>query len=426
MTTLLKVLRDRGFIQQTTDDETTDKPLEKLLGERSVTGYCGFDPTASSFHIGNLVAIMGLFHLQRAGHRPIVIVGGGTGLVGDPSGKTELRKLLSLEEIQANLEAQKKQLARYLDLGSAPEPGAHLKAAPSKQGFLLNNADWLTRLTLIEFLRDIGRHFSVNRMLAAESVKLRLASESGLSFLELNYSLLQAYDFLVLNERYGCELQVGGGDQWGNIVAGTDLIRRVTGRRAHGITFPLVMTADGRKMGKTEKGAVWLDPGRTSPYDFYQYWVNVDDRDVGRFLRMFTLLELEEIGELERLQGADLRRAKARLALEATTLTHGRDEAEKAEAAAKALFGGGGDEASVPTHTLERTALEQGVPAFAVFADAGLCESRGAARRMARQGGLYVHGEAIAEDRVLTLADVKDGAILLRAGKKKHVKVIPG
>ena len=431
MSDLLKTLRERGFVQKTTDDETDDKPLEKLLASKHVTGYIGFDPTASSFHIGNLVSIMVLSHLQRSGHRPLAIIGGGTGMVGDPSGKSELRKVLSPEVIQANLEAQRKQLSRYLDLGPAPEIGAHLIAAgadgtDARRGFLLNNADWLASLNYIEFLRDVGRHFSVNRMLAAESVKLRLESEAGLSFLEFNYSILQAYDFFVLNERYGCELQLGGGDQWGNIVAGTDLIRRMTGRRAHGVTTPLVTTSDGKKMGKTEKGAVWLDPTLTSPYDFYQYWVNIDDRDVGRFLRMFTLLPIEEIQALEALSGADIRRAKSRLAFEATALTHGEEEAKRAEEAAKSLFGGGGDGASVPTHSVGAADLSSGILAVQLFADAGLCESKSAAKRMARQGGLYVNGDAIAEDRTLIPGDLKDNAILLRAGKKKHVKVTVG
>jgi len=425
---LLLTLRDRGFVQQTTDDETTDKPLAKLLASKCVTGYAGFDPTASSLHVGNLVVIMGLLHVQRGGHRPIIVVGGGTGRVGDPSGKTEMRKVLDADEIRANVAAQTAQLSRYLDIGPPPTPGknaAFKDATEARRGFLLDNSDWLASLNYIEFLRDVGRHFSVNRMLAAESVKLRLESEGGLSFLEFNYSIFQAYDFLVLSERYGCDLQLGGGDQWGNITAGTDLIRRVTGRRAHGITFPLVTTADGKKMGKTEKGAVWLDPNRTSPYDFYQYWINVDDRDVGRFLRLFTLLPIPEIEALERLEGAELRRAKEALALAATALTHGQGAATQAQEAAKSLFGGEGESAAVPIHSLDSALLQAGVSAVQVFADAGLCESKNAARRMARQGGLYVNGAAVGEDKVLKTSDVEGGGILLRAGKKKHVKVVP-
>ncbi len=435
MSDLLQTLRERGFLHQTTDDEAEDKPLEKLLASKCVTGYAGFDPTAASFHVGNLVSIMTLLHLQRSGHRPIVILGGGTGKVGDPSGKSELRKVLTRDVIEANLEAQRRQLSRYLELGPAPSLGAHLSnavpsSAEARRGFLLNNADWLDPLNYIEFLRDVGRHFSVNRMLAAESVKLRLESEAGLSFLEFNYSILQAYDFLVLFERYGCELQLGGSDQWGNIVAGTDLIRRRTGNRAHGITTPLVTTSDGKKMGKTEKGAVWLDQSLTSPYAYYQYWVNVDDRDVGRFLRMFTVLPIDEIRELEAFRGAEIRRAKSRLAFEATALTHGKEAAVGAEEAAKALFGAGGgvggDDASMPRFSIGPTELAGGLVAVQLFASCGLCESKSAAKRMARGGGLYVNSEKISEDRVLTPDDLRDGAILLSAGKKQHIKVTVG
>jgi tyrosyl-tRNA synthetase len=426
MADFLEVLRDRGFIEKTTDDDGSEKPLARLLAAKRVTGYVGFDPTAPSLHVGNLVPIMGLKHLQLCGHRPVVIFGGGTGMVGDPSGKTELRKVLGAEEVRANLEAQRRQIARYLELAPAGDaaPGA---AADGARGLFLDNAEWLLPLNYVEFLREVGRHFSVNRMLAAESVRLRLEAEGGLSFLEFNYSLLQAYDFLVLNRRFGCELQMGGGDQWGNIVAGIDLIRRATGgNQAHGITFPLITTAGGRKMGKTEKGAVWLDAARTSPYDFYQYWINTDDRDVGRFLRIFTLLPLAEIVRLERLQGAELREAKRVLAAQATELAHGPDEARKAEAAARALFGAGdsGGEA-VPTWELPRADLERGIRATEVAAASRLCESRNAARRLAQQSGLYVNGEPAGEERVITAADLRDGAVLLRAGKKKHLRVVP-
>ena len=429
---LLDVLRERGFIQQTTDDEAEGEPLREILETRCVTAYVGFDPTASSFHVGNLVPILGLLHLQRSGHRPIAVVGGGTGMVGDPSGKTEMRKLLGKEEVRGNMEAQKKQLERYIELG--PPPAAGETPPPKKadgsgpSGFILDNADWLAPLNYIDFLRDIGSAFSVNRMLQAESAKLRLESPSGLSFLEFNYSILQAYDFLVLNQRYGCELQMGGGDQWGNIVAGTDLIRRIARRRAHGITFPLVMTSSGKKMGKSETGAVWLDPARTSPYDYYQYWVNTDDPDVGRFLRMFTLLPIEEVERLEKLSGSDIREAKRVLAFEATALTHGVEEARKAEAGARSLFGGGdqgGEGASVPAREFSKAALEAGVPLAELAAESGLCESKNAARRLAAQGGLYVNGEPAAEGRAVTLADLKDGGILLRAGKKKYLRITP-
>ena len=417
MSGFLDTLRERGFIEQTTDEAA----LEKLFsdGGESVSAYIGFDPSSSSLHVGSLVPIMALVHLQRCGHRPIALVGGGTGRVGDPSGKTELRKMLGEDSVDENLLGIRNQLSRFLELC---EPGD--EQAGGSAGFAVDNADWLLELNYVDFLRDIGRHFSVNRMLSAESVKLRIDSESGLSFLEFNYSILQAYDFLVLNQRHGCQVQMGGSDQWGNIVAGIDLIRRVDGNQAYGITFPLITTASGAKMGKTEAGAVWLDAERTSSYDYYQFWINTDDRDVGRFLRLFTLLPVEEIAALEALEGADIRQAKQTLALEATALNHGREAAEQAAEAAKALFsneGGGGD--SVPTYEVGAADLEAGIPVVQLFNDCGLCDSKGAARRLARQGGLYVNDEKVEEDRVLTSSDLVDGCIMLRAGKKKHRRI---
>ena len=317
--TVFDVLKERGFIEQVTDE----KRISEIL-EGRVTCYIGFDPTASSFHVGNLVPIMSLAHMQKHGHRPIALVGGGTGLVGDPSGKDEMRQIMTYEEISKNAEAQKRQFSRFLDFSE-------------DRALLLNNADWLTKLNYIDFLRDIGVHFSVNRMLAAESVKIRL--ETGLSFLEFNYQLLQAYDFWYQFKYYNCLIQMGGSDQWGNIVAGIDLIRRLEGEQAYGITFPLIMTADGRKMGKTEKGAVWLDPEKTSPYEYYQFWINTDDRDVKRFLALFTFLSMEEVEEFGKLEGADLRKAKEKLAFEATKIVHGEEEAEKARTALKSIFG---------------------------------------------------------------------------------------
>ena len=413
----LDTLRERGFIEQVTDEAA----LEKLFSEGgdTVSAYIGFDPSSSSLHVGSLVPIMALAHLQRAGHRPIALVGGGTGRVGDPSGKTEMRKLLGEDSVDENLAGIRSQLSRYLELC---EPGS--EQADKSAGFAVDNAEWLLELNYVDFLRDIGRHFSVNRMLSAESVKLRIDSESGLSFLEFNYSILQAYDFLVLNQRHGCRVQMGGSDQWGNIVAGIDLIRRVDGAQAYGITFPLITTAGGSKMGKTEAGAVWLDAEHTSPYDYYQFWINTDDRDVGRFLRLFTLLPIAEIQELDVLEGADIRDAKQRLAFEATVLNHGREAAEQAAEAAKALFskeGGGGD--SVPTHQVGTGELEEGIAAIQLFNDCGLCDSKGAARRLARQGGLYVNDEKAEEDRVLTSADLDNDCIMLRAGKKKHRRI---
>ena len=417
--TVFDVLSERGFIEQVTDEAA----LRELL-KGKVTCYIGFDPTASSFHVGSLVPIMSLAHTQRLGHRPIALVGAGTALVGDPSGKDTMRQILSYEEIRQNAECQKKQFAKFLDFGEG-------------KALLLNNADWLTKLNYIDFLRDIGVHFSVNRMLSAESVKIRL--ETGLSFIEFNYQLLQAYDFWHLFKHWDCVIQMGGSDQWGNIVAGIDLIRRLEGKQAFGITFPLIMTADGRKMGKTEKGAVWLDPERTSPYEYYQFWVNTDDRDVRRFLALFTFLSMEEVESLGRLQGADLRKAKEKLAFEATEIVHGKEEAEKARAASKALFinvsdvvhavGSGtvdvSSESSIPTKYLDKSMFEKGIPAFKLFETAGLATSGSEARRLIEQGGAYLNNERVERfDVIVNLANFNEkGDLLLRAGKKKFSRV---
>ena len=404
--TVFDVLQERGFVEQVTDEAE----LRELLRGK-VTCYIGFDPTASSFHVGNLVPIMALAHMQRQRHRPITLVGGGTGLVGDPSGKDQMRQILTYEEIGRNAEQQKEQFARFLDFSEG-------------RALLLNNADWLTKLNYVDFLRDIGVHFSVNRMLAAESVKIRL--ETGLSFIEFNYQLLQAYDFWHLFKHYECVIQMGGSDQWGNIVAGIDLIRRLEGKQAYGITFSLIMTADGKKMGKTEKGAVWLDPERTSPYDYYQFWINTDDRDVKRFLPLFTFLPMEEVQEYGRLEGADLRKAKEVLAYEATKIVHGEEEAQRAREASVALFGGqGGKEEQVPTTMKERAIFEKGVPAFKLFETVGLCSSGSEARRLIEQGGAYINDRRVDRfDEIVTLDEFSEhNRMLLRAGKKKYLCV---
>jgi tyrosyl-tRNA synthetase len=399
------VFVERGFIEQVTDEEK----LRDLLKGRT-TCYIGFDPTASSLHVGSLVPIMSLAHMQKHGHQPIALVGGGTGLVGDPSGKTEMRQILSLEEIEQNAEAQKKQFARFLDFSRG-------------EALLLNNAAWLTKLNYIDFLRDIGVHFSVNRMLATESVKIRL--ETGLSFIEFNYQLLQAYDFWHLFKHHACTVQMGGSDQWGNIVAGIDLIRRREGKEAYGMTFPLIMTADGRKMGKTEKGAVWLDPARTSPYDYYQFWINTDDRDVIRFLSLFTFLPMEEIRECGKLEGAELRKAKEILAFEATQILHGKEEAEKARNASRALFSGDEEEGSIPTTLMGGEAFTKGIPAFKLFEITGLCSSGSEARRLIDQGGGYLNKVRVEKgDLIITTEEFGEkGEILLRAGKKKFHRI---
>lgn len=401
-------LLERGFVEQVTDEEG----LRDLLAKEKITCYIGFDPTARSFHVGNLLPILALVHMQRYGHRPIALLGGGTGLIGDPSGKKESRPLMSREELERNAQYLKGQLARFLDF----EGGKAL---------LLDNADWLTKLNYIEFLRDIGRHFSVNRMLQAETYRIRYET-TGLNFVEFNYMLLQAYDFLYLWKHYGCVLQMGGSDQWANICAGIDLIRRVEGGQAYGLVFPLLTTASGEKMGKTEKGAVWLDPELTSPYEFYQYWINVDDRDVERFLALFTFLPMEEVRRLGSLKGEALREAKEVLAFEVTKIVHGEQEARKARDASRAVFRGEGlDLSALPTTEVEREKLEEGIPAYELFYLTGLCSTKSEARRLLSQGGGYVNERRIeAFDELIGLGDLKDGQLLLRAGKKKYHRVV--
>lgn len=409
MNNAFDVLQARGFVQQVTHPEI----LRQRLETESLTFYIGYDPTARSLHVGNLLTIMAMVHMQRAGHRPLVILGGGTAMVGDPSGKTEMRQMLTRDTIAENAQALRGQLQRYLRLDG--DNGAQL----------INNADWLAELKYIDFLRDIGRHFSVNRMLTFEAYKQRL--ETGLSFLEFNYQLLQAYDFLVLFQRQGCVLQMGGDDQWGNMVAGVDLIRRVAEGEAFALTFPLLTTATGQKMGKTAAGAVWLDAELTSPYEFYQFWINVDDRDVARFLRYYTLLPLEEITRLAALPGAEIRQAKEALAFEVTTLTHGAEAARTAQQAARALFEGTGDLVGVPETALPLGRLAAGVPVIELLVETGLAASKSAARRLIQQGGATLNGTRLADlEAVVTNADLADGALLLRAGKKHYHRVVPG
>lgn len=401
-----EILSQRGFVAQATDAEA----VRRMLAAGPVVFYNGFDCTAASLHVGHLVPVMAMLHLQRAGHRPIAVVGGGTTMVGDPSGKTELRGMLDEATIDGYYRAIHAQLDRYLGFGAG-------------RATAVNNADWLLDLRYIPFLRDIGRHFSVNRMLAAEAYKLRL--ERGLSFIEFNYQILQAYDFLHLHRTHGCVLQTGGDDQWGNIVAGVDLVRRVAGVEVQALTYPLLTTASGAKMGKTAAGAVWLAADMLSPYGFYQYWVNCEDADVARLLKIFTFLPLDEIDRLGRLAGAEVREAKRILALEATRITHGEAEAARAAASARAAFGGGGDVAAMPSSTVAAAALDAGLAVAAAVADAGLTRSRGEARRLIEQGGVYVNDARVDDpDARLTRADVAAGAIVLRAGKKKHHRLV--
>ncbi len=404
---LFDVLTERGFIEQVSDAEGI-----RAAVEQPITCYVGFDPSASSFHVGNLVPIMALAHMQRHGHRPIAIMGGGTGMIGDPSDRDEMRKLLSVEQIDTNIATLKRQMANLLDFSEG-------------QALMLNNADWLRPLNYLEFLREIGHHFSVNRMLALEAYRRRYESEGGLNFLEFNYMLLQSYDFLHLFREYNCVLQAGGNDQWGNILAGVDLIRRVEGKQVYAITYPLLTTSSGAKMGKTAQGAVWLDPERVSPYQYYQYWINVEDADVERFLAIFTFLPMEQVRELGRLTGADIRQAKEVLAFEATKILHGEVAAREARDTSRDLFAAGVATDAVPTTELEAAALKAGIPAPELLQQVGLCQSRSEARRLIQQGGAYVnHVPVDSVDDLITADHLSNGAILLRAGKKRYHRVV--
>jgi len=406
MPNALDTLRERGYV-----DNVSDEAGLRAALERPISFYIGFDPTAESLHVGNLLGIMTMAQLQRHGHRPIVVIGGGTGMVGDPTGKTAARQILTLEQIERNMAGVRPQFARYLDFDPAMPNAA----------IMVNNADWLRPLHYLDFLRDIGRHFSVNQMLAAETYRTRL--ESGLSFLEFNYMILQAYDFLHLFRTEGCVLQMGGSDQWANCLAGVDLIRKVEGGRAYVLVTPLLTTASGGKMGKTEQGSVWLDPRRTSPYDYYQFWVNTEDPDVERFLALYTFLPMAEVRALGRLEGAELRRAKQVLAFEATKLTHGAAAAREARAASEAAFGGGGDDlTAIPAVEVPAAALAAGVPVVDLLGMSGLSRSRSEARRLIEQGGASVNGVRVAsiDERVTHSGD---SPLLLRSGRK-HVRRI--
>ncbi len=446
----LERLKERGFFAQCTDEEA----LRKRMDSDPITFYVGVDPTGSSLHVGHLVPLYAMAHLIEYGHNAIVIVGDGTARIGDPSGKIEMRKMMSVEQIDANAEAIGKQIERFLRQrveqsmesssaggsssaeavpGVADAPGAVGASAPFT---MVRNAEWLASLNYIEFLRDIGRHFSVNRMLGFETYKMRL--ETGLSFIEFNYQLLQSYDFLKLYQTRGCQLQIGGDDQWGNIVAGADLIRRVEGSKAEsfGLTFPLVTRSDGKKMGKTEQGAVFLDPEVVTPYDFFQYWRNVADADVRKFLLMYTFLPLQEIDEITREGGAAINAAKERLAREVTTLIHGPEEADAALAAARALFAGpgsagsasegagaGGGAVDVPGADLPEAELQAGIGILDLYVRAGLCGSKGEARRLVQQGGARINEEKISDpETIVGPVHAEEGALMLRAGKKRYFR----
>ena len=401
------VLEERGFIEQVSDEEGLRAAVEE-----PISCYVGFDPSAASFHVGHLVPIMALAHLQWHGHRPIALMGGGTGMIGDPSDRDKMRRLLSIEQIDANVANLRKQMANLLDFSQ-------------DKALMLNNADWLRPLNYLEFLRDIGRHFSVNRMLAAEGYRRRYDSEGGLNFLEFNYMLLQAYDFLSLYRTRGCVVQAGGNDQWGNILAGVDLIRREEAAQAFALTYPLLTTSSGAKMGKTAEGAIWLDPELTSPYEFYQYWINTEDADVERFLAIFTFLPMEQVHELGRLAGADLRQAKGVLAFEATKTLHGVGAAREARSTSRELFGKGMVSDAVPTTEVDAGELGAGIPAPELFQRAGLCRSRGDARRLIQQKGAYVNDVAVSSvDALITAENLVNGGILLRSGKKRYHRIV--
>jgi tyrosyl-tRNA synthetase len=411
MNSALETLKTRGFLQQCTDIEG----LSKTMDEGPITFYEGTDPTGGSLHIGHMVPYFAFRHLRGSGHNGVALLGGGTARIGDPSGKSSMRKMLSYEQLDINTENIRKQLDRFVGFDG-------------KTAFTVNNKDWLANLNYIDFLRDIGSHFSVNRMLSFEAYKMRM--ETGLSFIEFNYQLLQSYDFLELYRRHGCRLQIGGDDQWGNIVAGVELIRRIEGAEVFGLTFPLVTTADGKKMGKTEKGALFLDPAITGPYEFFQYWRNVQDQDILRFLLMFTFLPVDECKALC-ASDKNPNDAKERLAWEVTSLIHGKDEAEKALSGAKAAFGGGGDKSTMPNKQLARSQFESGYNIVDLFFDAGLVSTKSEGRRLVDQGGAFVsfaNGEfsginapttVIGADKLNT-----EGELILRAGKKKFCLVI--
>ncbi|MGI5063109.1 tyrosine--tRNA ligase [Treponema denticola] len=404
MNKALKILQERGFIQQCTDL----KALSDRMDKGQIAFYTGTDPTGPSLHIGHMVPIFALKHLCREGHKGVVLVGGGTSRIGDPSGKTEMRKMLSYDELDKNAVSIQNQIEKFL-------------AEDVENVRFVNNKDWLADLNYIDFLRDIGSHFSVNKMLSFEAYKKRM--ETGLSFLEFNYQLLQSYDFLMLNQNYNVELQIGGDDQWGNMVAGSDLIRRKGGGEVFALTFPLVTRADGQKMGKSEKGALFLDPALVSPYDFFQYWRNTVDADVEKFMLLFTFLSIEEI---KAVCAGNINKAKERLAFEVTALIHGKEEAEKALEGARAAFSGGGNKDAMPTANLSLSKLNEGIGIIDLFAEAGLASTKSDARRLVEQGGAFINEEKISDIKAIIGKEKldKDNEMILRAGKKRFMRII--
>lgn len=399
-------LKERGLIAQTTHEDE----IREILGKEKVTFYVGFDPTADSLHIGHFMQLIVMKHMQNAGHRPIILLGGGTTMVGDPTGKTDMRPMITQEVIQHNADNFKKQMSKIIDFSDG-------------KAIMVNNADWLLKLNYVDFLREVGVHFSVNRMLTAECFKTRL--EKGLSFLEFNYMLMQGYDFYKLYKDYGCIMEFGGDDQWSNIIGGIELIRRKEGKQAYGMTFTLLTTSEGKKMGKTEKGALWLDPEKVSPYEFYQYWRNVDDKDVIRLLKLVTFLPLEQIAEYEKLEGQELNKVKCVLAYEVTKMVHGEEEAKKANDAATAIFSGGGNTDNMPSAEIQAVKIDEGVNILDLMVEVGLVPSKGEGRRLIQQNGLSVNGEkATSVDMVIDNGFFSEGHMVLKKGKKTFLKVV--
>ncbi len=398
---------DRGLLAQTTNAEAIEKLID---GDEKVTFYIGFDPTADSLHIGHFLQMKIMSHMQKAGHRPIAIFGGGTGMIGDPSGKSDMRKMLTKETIAHNIECFKKQMAKFIDISDG-------------KALFINNADWLLNLNYVDFLREVGPHFSVNRMLTAECYKSRM--EKGLTFLEFNYMIMQSYDFYRLYKDYGCRLELGGDDQWSNIIGGVELVRRKEGAEVYGATFSLLTNSEGKKMGKTEKGAVWLDAEKTSPYEFFQYWRNIGDADVIKCMKMLTFMPMEEIAEYEKLEGSELNRAKEKLAYELTNLIHGEEEATKALETARSVFAGGGISADMPTTEIDKTELTDGkISVLDMLIKAALIPSKGEGKRLIQQGGIAVNDEKVADFTATVTAEQLDGDLVIKKGKKIYHRFV--
>ncbi len=408
MRNVFDVLQERGLIAQTTHEEE----IRRILGEEKITFYIGFDPTADSLHIGHFMQLIVMKHMQNAGHRPIILLGGGTTMVGDPTGKADMRPMITQEEIQHNADNFKVQMSKFIDF----EDG---------KAIMVNNADWLLKQNYVDFLREVGVHFTVNKMLTAECYKSRM--EKGLTFLEFNYMLMQSFVFYKLNKDYGCIMEFGGDDQWSNIIGGIELIRRKESKQAYGMTFTLLTTSEGKKMGKTEKGALWLDPEKVSPYEFYQYWRNVDDKDVIRLLKLVTFLPMEQIAEYEKLEGQELNKVKCVLAYEVTRMVHGEEAAKAANDAAMAIFSGGSDTSNMPSETVSAADLGEGMNVLDLLLQVNLIPSKGEGRRLIQQNGLSINGEKVtAVDMMVTPDLFKDGELVIKKGKKTFLKLILG